>query len=510
MGKVARLYRKLHKWPGFILSFILLYYGITGIFMNHREFFSGVDISRKNLPEEFRYLHWNNGALKGNLIVDEDSILVYGNIGIWVTDSTFRDYRDLNAGFPNGVDNRKIFDLHRSADGNLYAATQFGLYAFDSSRNLWQKFPLEVDITKFVAVESVGDTLYALSRSYLFRGVSEGIHTHLQNIELPAPADFINEVTLFETIWQVHSGEIFGIPGKLFVDAMGLVTIFLSLTGIIYFLLPGWIRRLRRKNRPADTVIRINKWSLKWHNYTGAWLFLFLLILFFTGMFLRPPLLIAIANAKVAPLRYSHLNQPNPWYDKLRDLLYDKENEVMLLSSSQGMYAMETGEMNLEPYDIQPPVSVMGITALESFAGGRYLVGSFSGLFLWDPSNPEIYNYAGGRVFSGSVTGRPVGDYAITGTLTDVDGNRYMVDYQKGVLPLYHDQPFPGMPSNVLAESGMSLWSLSLELHTGRLFGSLLGDFYILIVPLTGLTGMIVVLSGYLLWRKKYRKKSHS
>lgn len=52
----------------------------------------------------------------------------------------------------------------------------------------------------------------------------------------------------------------------------------------------------------------------------------------------------------------------------------------------------------------------------------------------------------------------------------------------------------------------MSLWNLSLEIHTGRFFQVFLGDFYILIVPLAGLAAMTVVISGYLLWRKRYKK----
>ena len=86
--------------------------------MNHREFFSSIDVSRSNLPEEFRYQDWNNSAIKSNLIINADSILVYGNIGVWLTDSVFKDFHSFNDGFPKGRDNRKIFDLHRANDGN--------------------------------------------------------------------------------------------------------------------------------------------------------------------------------------------------------------------------------------------------------------------------------------------------------------------------------------------------------------------------------------------------------
>jgi len=53
----------------------------------------------------------------------------------------------------------------------------------------------------------------------------------------------------------------------------------------------------------------------------------------------------------------------------------------------------------------------------------------------------------------------------------------------------------------------MSLWNFSLEIHTGRIFEGLLGSFYLLLVPLIGLAGITVVISGYLLWWKKYRTK---
>ncbi len=508
VNKLAKLYKKLHKWPGLVLSVILLYYGITGIFMNHRDFFSGVDVARNALPNNYQYHNWNNGAIKGNLIISKDSILVYGNIGIWSTDSHFKNYHSFNAGFPKGMDNRKIFDLHRSSDGNLYAATHFGLFAYNPEKGAWTKFHLELDIKRFVAIESIGDTIYALNRSSLFKGLSNGPHTIFQEIEIPKPENYQNKISLFQTIWQIHSGEILGLPGKLFVDLLGMVTLFLSLTGIIYFFFPGWIKKRHQQSRQTTTIIKINRWSLKWHNHIGAWTFVNLIILFFTGMFLRPPLLIAIANSKLAPIKYSHLNQPNPWYDKLRDLLYDKEKKIFLLSTSEGMYYMTRENLNPVPFEIQPPVSVMGINTLEPFSEGSYLIGSFSGLFLWNPENPEIYNYAQGKKYQGNTSGRPIGDYKITGYITEPDGNQHMVDYDQGVIPLYHRKKFPDMPGNVLRESKMSLWNLSLEIHTGRFFQSVIGNFYILIVPLAGLASIMVVLSGYLLWRKRYRKKN--
>jgi hypothetical protein len=500
------IFKKLHRWPGLIISFILLYYGITGTFMNHRELFSGVDLRRTVMPEEYEYRNWNNAAVKGNLVINRDSILIYGNIGVWVTDSTFTIYRSLNNGFPRGTDNRKVADIHRCNNGGLYAATLFGLYAFDNSDGSWKIISAEKGDNRFTAVDSRGDTLYALSRSYLYTGFSAGVSTRLNRIQLPAPEGFRNEVGLFETVWQIHSGEIFGLPGKVFVDMLGVLTVFLSLTGMVYFFFPGWIVRRTKKTKSVGRISSINKWSLKWHNKFGAWFFIFLIILYFTGIFLRPPLLLAIASSKVRPVIYSNLDRPNPWHDKFRDLLYDREKELFLLSTSEGMYFFSDTGKRPSLFAVQPPVSVMGINAFEPIGNGAYIVGSFTGLFLWQPSDPEIYNFITGEKYV-EVFGRPVGDFKISGVVTDGSGRKYISDYDLGLLPLGHNGIFPEMPDNIREESKISLWSVSLEIHTGRIFNSLLGGFYILVVPLAGLTGITVVISGYMVWRRKYRKQ---
>lgn len=473
--------------------------------MNHREFFAPADINRKWLPAEYAYHNWNNSAVKGSLEIGPDSFLVYGNIGIWLADSTFTHYQPFNIGLPKGSDNQKTFDILHAPDKQLYAATQFGLYSFDAKASRWTKFKLDVSVKRFVGIEWVNDTIYAINRTHLFRGKSEGTATQFEKIELQAPLGYINDVTLFKTLWQLHSGEIFGLPGKLFVDLLGIITIFLSLTGIIYFYFPDWIIKRVRRGQQFMSLSRINKWSLKWHNKIGAWTFVFLIILYLTGMFLRPPMLIAIANSRVKPLKYSYLDQPNPWYDKLRDLVYDKDRGIFLLSTSEGMFYFEKPTEQPIPFNNQPPVSVMGITVFEPFGNGAYLIGSFSGLFVWHPTHPEIFDFVTGKPYAGPTSGRPTGTYKVTGLVTDKDKKRYMIDYDRGAVPLWHNHSLPEMPVEMVKTSTISLWNFSLEMHTGRLFAFLLGNLYILIVPLSSLAGAVVVLSGYLLWRKKYR-----
>ena len=478
--------------------------------MNHRELVSGIDLRRQVLPDNYEYRNWNNAALKGNLIISKDSILVFGNIGIWLTDSVFNEYTSFNSGFPAGSDNRKISDVLRTTDGNLYAATFFGLYSYDFGDNNWHKFKLEGRGERFTGLECIGDTIFALSRSHLYKGISGGIKTDFTRIELPQPPGFDNKITLFETIWQIHSGEILGLPGKLYVDILGILTIFLSITGIIFFFSPGWIKRRFRRNRKSEKIIRLSRWSLRWHNKVGAWTFVLLVILFFTGMFLRPPLLIAIGQTKVSPLKYSHLDQPNPWYDKLRDIIYDPDRKVFLLSTSEAICYMNPKDLIPVKFENQPPISVMGINVFQNYGNGYFLIGSFSGLFLWKPESHDTYNFITGEKFLESGRGRPVGDYKITGLIKDTENKLFLIEYGSGIQPIRHNSVFAKMPENILRESKISLWNFCLEIHTGRIFENLTGSLYILIVPLTGIAGITVVLSGYILWRRKYRKKGYN
>jgi len=194
---------------------------------------------------------------------------------------------------------------------------------------------------------------------------------------------------VFKTLWVIHSGEIYGKVGRLLVDAVGLIVILISIAG--------------------HRIKNANKFSLKWHNRLGSWAILILMITTITGMFLRPPLLIPIANAKVAKIKYSELDNPNPWFDRLRDLLYDKELNRFVLATSEGIYySNDAFGSPLRKYPVQPPVSVMGITVL--------------------------------------------------------------------------------------------------EVHTGRIFEFIIGKFYILIVPLTGLVMLLILVTGFFAWWIPYRR----
>src|SRR5690554_184128 len=95
--------RQHHKWLGLILIILLVLFSISGIILNHRKTFSPYSIDRKYIPGNYDYKDWNFAAVKSTEKINKDSILIYGNIGVWLTDSLLSGFNEFNAGFPKGV-----------------------------------------------------------------------------------------------------------------------------------------------------------------------------------------------------------------------------------------------------------------------------------------------------------------------------------------------------------------------------------------------------------------------
>jgi hypothetical protein len=469
--------------------------------------FSSVDVNRKWIPGSYQYKNWNLAAVKSAVSLPDDSLLIFGNIGIWKTDTNFTRFRDFNKGFPKGIDNRKIYSLLSTRNHRLLAGTLFGLYEYSDG---WKKINLLVDEERIVKVLEKNDSLIVMTRSYILTSNINDIVFKFRKIKVLAGIDSNDKVGLFRTLWVIHSGEIYGIIGKLLVDLVGLLFITITLSGIFYWLAPHLLKRVKESSKTG--VRKVNRFSLKWHNRLGSWAIIILLLTIITGMFLRPPLLIPIAYTEVTKIKYSKLDDPNPWADKFRDLLYDEEARRYIIATSDGIYYSddEFGSL-LKKYDNQPPVSIMGINDFEKLSKGEYLVGSFYGLFRWVPEKGIIQDNITKLAFDPtSLEGSPFGAVAVSGFIGKADGRRFVFDYSGGAIPLGKSGNFPPMTDEIIKKSPISLWNLALEIHTGRIWEFLIGPFYILVVPLIGLASLLILVTGFFAWYIPYRRKQKS
>lgn len=509
-SKTYKRLKKWHKWFGIFLAVFIILFSVSGVILNHREFFSSVDINRNFIPGIYRYNNWNLAAVRGNINLTRDTSLVYGNIGIWKVTNDFTKWEDFNRGFPEGIDNRKIGRVIQTPDGRIFAGTFFGLYQWSDDR--WEKVPLPVKEERITDLFLQEGSLNVLTRSHLLRAELSKPAFSMEIIRLPKPEDYDNRAGLFKTIWVIHSGEILGISGKLFSDVLAAVFIFLSATGIILWLFPGLIRRLKRRKHKVKKYVSTLRWSLKWHNKLGYYLTILLVLITFTGMFLRPPLLIPIANARIGKIPHTMLDNANPWHDKLRAGIWDENNQRLILSTSEGFYYSDDElQSKLKRFHREPPVSVMGINVLENTGNGGLLVGSFNGLYAWFPDEGFIQNVINGKPFSKLQTGgKPFSANAIAGMIRNGYGQSFLMDYDKGARPFMQNKPMGKMPEQVLKNAPISLWNLALEVHTGRIYSALIGDFYILIIPLAGLSILFLLISGWWMYVKAFKPKTRT
>jgi hypothetical protein len=331
---------------------------------------------------------------------------------------------------------------------------------------------------------------------------------HFDIINLPQPENYDHKVSLFKTLWVIHSGEIYGAIGKLLVDLVGLIFIALSMGGVILFFSKKGLKKSKTDKTKRDKLKKTHKWNLKWHNRIGWITGLFLFVTTLTGMFLRPPLLIPIASARVKKIPLTELDTPNPWFDVLRRIIYIPAEKTFIVSTSEGFYHFDSDFKNeAKLFDKQPPASVMGVTVLEDIGSNGLMVGSFEGLFRWNYKTGEVYDLIKKKLYVRPVKkGPPVGDYKVSGFSTDFKNQPIAFEYEKGAININEGTSFSTMPANVTDKSPMSLWNLALEVHTGRIYGAVLGMFYILVIPLGGILVLFTLISGIVIWFKYHLK----
>ena len=213
-------WRKHHKWLGLICAFFLIMFALSGLVLNHPRLFASVNVSRSLLPTSYRYTQWSRGLLKGTLKW-RGKVLIYGNNGIWMTDSTGAGLKDFNRGLPTGADYRQIKRLCLTPQQQLFALGQYGLYRLQADGN-WHEVALQNDGNeRLVDMSMQGDSLVIASRSMLFCAAPP--YKQFRPITLLPPQGYDGRVSLFRLVWLLHSGELFGIVGVLVVDAIAFV-----------------------------------------------------------------------------------------------------------------------------------------------------------------------------------------------------------------------------------------------------------------------------------------------
>ena len=445
-------WRKQHKWSGIILSSFLLMLCLSGIVLNHRTLVADVNISRGLLPPWYHFNNWNNGLLRGTLPLDSDSVLIYGAAGLFIANGD--SVADFNEGLPAGADRRAIRSVVRTSDGQLFALSQFNLFSRTPKAKAWTEIPLPraPEDERLSDLCLHGDSLLVVARTNLYLTTLPQ-PAHWTCLPVATPDGYNPRSSLFKTLWRLHSGEIFGLPGKLIADALALIFLFLLVSGLIL-----WAGRHPR--------------LMRWHNKIGRSTILLTFLIVLTGWCLRPPLMVPLVLTHTKPL-----NRESPWHDKLRALRYDEQIGDWILHTSDGFFSLSHLQARPVALTAAPPVSVMGINVWERNDQGDWLVGSFSGMCIWERSEGCAYDYTTGLLLYPSQRGAPFGQVAVSGYTPHFPHGPHLVTYGGGT---------DGLPQPAsLSQLPMSLWNVALEVHTGRIyFGNAATFFWIFLIGL--------------------------
>lgn len=479
-------WKGFHRWAGLFFALFMVIFCISGVILNHRQIFAKIDVSRGWLPDSYKIRNYNNGVVQGTVVVDSVRLLAYGCNGIWLADRDFRNFRDFNSGLPEGADNRNIKNIIIDRDDTIWCATPYGIYKYNGHR--WAKQHLDGNDERIVDIAMAADSIsvVAMTRSAVYVSIPTSTGLFVRREIKPIPGHEV-KYSLFKTIWQLHSGELFGLAGRIIVDFIAIVIAFLCLTGIIIFICPYLLRR-----NHSNHVGGIMKWNFRWHDRLGYYPFIFTLLIAVTGMCLRPPLMIPFVIFKTAPLPGSAMDSDNQWHDSLRGIRWDSCKNQWLISTTEG-FAYVDRDFASAPALVSrqqcPPVSPMGVTVMQHETDNdSWLIGSFSGLYRWDTSTGIYHSIKPQSLVSGyssdiDVAGVVVFDYADGASVT---------------LPT----------SDIVECSPMSLWNFALELHVGRCYTPLLGPLSSLFVFIFGLALTLILISGYIVSRRIHKKKS--
>lgn len=465
--------QKCHKWAGLLCAMFIILFAVSGIVINHRHAVSGCNISRSWMPESYQLKNYNNGIIRGTLRLSDNTILAYGNAGVWKTDSCFSAFHEMNNGLPIGADNRKVTNLVQTANGTVWAATTYGIHHYDRER--WSRADVD-DSANNIMYQDIalhGDTMVVLSRSHVY--VSLPPYTQFHQYQLKAGKHHKHEVTLYKTLYRLHSGELFGLGGQLFVDFIGVVLIILCVTGVCF----TFFRRSR-------------KFMLRWHNRLGWYLIVFTLLITITGMCLHAPFSTPLRKVKHAPLPGSTMASDNPYDDKLRAIRWDESMHEWLLIVNGGVCHLTDFTSAPKRFKVKPEVSGMGVNVFMHENDSTWVVGSLSGLYRWQPAYNKVEEYMPGK------------KTAAVGYSTDLGQQPVVFEKRKGAMPLSALHPMP----DVLARQPISLWNCMLELHVGRLYAPLLREhitkYY---VAYAGALMLLILISGIILYPKRKKKK---
>jgi len=482
----------LHKYVGLTLLLFFLFMGVTGILINHPSLLRSWSVPTSWLGESYQYTNWNRFSFRDSVITDDGAMYIGGKLGVWYSQGAGFAFTELNRGLPESFymrDINTLLTVDHNGKRRLFAGGRGGLFFRDQDSDSWKAVSGITDV-EIVDLLLHGGRILAFGSHacYTAAVLQEDPVFEQRHIQIETAGQWVPGYRL---LFELHSGKLFGLPGRLVVDTTAIVLLFLCISALYIYFIP-W------KNRTFRGRPKKNRWlkpMYSSHLLTGIWISLLLFIIASSGVFIRPPL---ILFSGLIPVPLASLAGKTP--EILRAAIAGDGS--LVLATRDGWYK---GDPDFTPplQPVTPPVPVfaMGTTVLEPLRGQQLLVGSFSGLYKWNVDENTGVDISGKK--APKKAGLMPGKVMAAAVMMDDGIFTAYADYKRGLLGVdgspVTNRPFP----TEQLEKRTSLYHFLFELHNGRFLRDIIGAWYILYVPLIGMALILVVFTGTVDWLKR-------
>ena len=452
MNRLLRASKTLHRWVGLGLLLYLAWMGVTGMLLNHPAWLAGIEWPRALTPPQYRARDWNRSSLVDLERLPGGETVLAGRGGVFLQGEPGAPAEAWMGGdWPQEIGHRASRDLLALSGGGLLAAGDGGLFRRGPGDAGWRALPLpgrvpdrHGELPALLALVPVGDSLLLVGESNLWMAGPAG--DGARPLDLPRVESKPGR-TLAEVVFALHDGSLWGLPGRLAVDAAGLALLFLCVTAAWTWLLPRWLRaRPRGPWAPGPRAKSAYRWLHEHHLSVGLAALPPLLVLSATGFFMRPPPLALLVGPRMPEGALPAPAPASPWQGRIQGALVDRADSTLWIAAD-GLWRapvdLAGGGLRLsrplERAELPLPIFVMGPTVFQEAREGGLLVGSFGGLFHLAPGATQAVDALRGGPAADRPAIRPA-EEMVTGLVVGPDGRRWATLHEGGLLPLALDE----------------------------------------------------------------------
>ena len=251
-NRLIRHLREWHRKLGIMAAFFIIFLSLTGVALNHT---TTLSLAHKPIQSIWLLDHYGIAPPKDIRVYQQGRLQVTNNV-VWLDN-------ELLLESSTGIVSAGIMPTNVSSDTTIdvfIIASQSHLYLYDNKGEMLDQLGIESGIPEGIEALSLSNNMIIVkTASGYFQSNSDMIFwqdiqpliepkwitaqvVSSQKTQQAALAYRSQFLTLERIILDAHSGRILGLAGVLFMDAVAVLLILLSLSGIYI-----WVRYARAK-----------------------------------------------------------------------------------------------------------------------------------------------------------------------------------------------------------------------------------------------------------------------